>query len=152
MRPDEEPTAEAAAERDPALAEKASLSRIRSARREDRAAIGDAIGRAFFDDPIALYLFPSETSRRKRFGRFAELAIDSFAGHAAVYTTDPVRGAAHFHVDPSRGLEILAELRKRLPGYAVPSYVREVAGEPHKVEITADRSSPEERRSPGRHR
>ena len=27
---------------------------------------------------------------------------------------------------------LLAELRKRLPGYAVPTYVREVAGKPYK--------------------
>jgi ribosomal protein S18 acetylase RimI-like enzyme len=68
--------------------------RVRSARTDDHFAISEAIGRAFFDDPVALYLFPNEISRRKRFGRFAQLAIDSFAGHGAVHTTDPIRGAA----------------------------------------------------------
>jgi len=68
--------------------------RVRPARPEDRAAIADAIGRAFFDDPVAVYLFPDESSRRSRFGRFAQIAIDSFTGHGAVHTTEPVRGAA----------------------------------------------------------
>jgi len=31
------------------------------------------------------------------------------------------------------GVELVAEMRKRLPGYAVPRYVREVAGEQHKL-------------------
>jgi len=41
---------------------------------------------------------------------------------------DEAMGAAWFEVAPERGLELLAELRNRLPGYAVPVYVREVAG------------------------
>ena len=34
------------------------------------------------------------------------------------------------------GLELVAELRRRLPGYAVPRYVREIPGEAHKTELT----------------
>jgi len=45
-----------------------------------------------------------------------------------LHQLDRVEGAAHFEVAPERGLELLAELRNRLPGYAVPVYVREVAG------------------------
>ncbi len=52
-----------------------------------------------------------------------------------LHQLDPVRGSAHFHVAESRGLEILADLRRRLPGYAVPRYVRETPGAPSKVEI-----------------
>jgi L-lysine 2,3-aminomutase len=52
-----------------------------------------------------------------------------------LHQLDPVRGAAHFHVHEDRGLEILAELRRRLPGYAVPQYVREVPGAVSKVPI-----------------
>ena len=52
-----------------------------------------------------------------------------------LHQLDPVAGAAHFHVNEERGLEIVAELRKRLPGYAVPRYVREIPGAPHKIEI-----------------
>ncbi|MFO1093501.1 MAG: EF-P beta-lysylation protein EpmB [Planctomycetaceae bacterium] len=46
-----------------------------------------------------------------------------------LHQLDRVRGAAHFEVSESRGLRIVEELRRRLPGYAVPRYVREIAGE-----------------------
>ena len=38
---------------------------------------------------------------------------------------DPVAGAAHFEVTIAEGKELIAQLRKMLPGYAVPRYVRE---------------------------
>jgi EF-P beta-lysylation protein EpmB len=53
-----------------------------------------------------------------------------------LHQLDRVSGAAHFEVPIERGLQIMAELRKRLPGYAVPRYVREIAGESHKIELT----------------
>jgi EF-P beta-lysylation protein EpmB len=46
---------------------------------------------------------------------------------------DRVRGAAHFDVPMARGCEIIAEMRRQLPGYAVPKYVQEVPGELHKT-------------------
>ena len=46
---------------------------------------------------------------------------------------DQVQGAAHFAVSESRGREIMADLRSRLPGYAVPRYVKEVPGGSSKV-------------------
>jgi KamA family protein len=46
-----------------------------------------------------------------------------------LHQLDRVSGAAHFEADEERGREIVRELRGRLPGYAVPRYVREVAGE-----------------------
>jgi L-lysine 2,3-aminomutase len=49
-----------------------------------------------------------------------------------LHQLDRVAGAAHFEVPVERGRELLAGLRGRLPGYAVPRYVREVAGEPSK--------------------
>ena len=49
-----------------------------------------------------------------------------------LHQLDRVRGAAHFEVSESEGRELIAELRRRLPGYAVPRYVREEAGWPHK--------------------
>ncbi len=45
---------------------------------------------------------------------------------------DRVQGAAHFEVPETRGLELIAQLRAKLPGYAVPRYVREIAGEANK--------------------
>lgn len=52
-----------------------------------------------------------------------------------LHQLDPVAGAAHFEVPVERGLELIAEMRTRLPGFGVPRYVREVAGVAHKVEL-----------------
>ena len=46
-----------------------------------------------------------------------------------LHQLDRVRGAGHFEADVDRGIELIEELLQRLPGYAVPRYVREVAGE-----------------------
>ncbi|MBF0176671.1 MAG: KamA family radical SAM protein [Magnetococcales bacterium] len=42
-----------------------------------------------------------------------------------LHLLDPVAGAAHFQVTPERGVELLASLRERLPGYAIPRLVRD---------------------------
>jgi EF-P beta-lysylation protein EpmB len=52
-----------------------------------------------------------------------------------LHQLDRVAGAAHFEVPLSRGLEIMESLRQRLPGYAVPRYVRETAGQPYKTPL-----------------
>jgi len=52
-----------------------------------------------------------------------------------LHQLDRVAGAAHFEVSIARGQEIVRQLQTRLPGYAVPRYVREVAGAPHKMSI-----------------
>lgn len=52
-----------------------------------------------------------------------------------LHQLDRVRGASHFEVPIERGREIMAELRRRLPGYAVPQYVQEQPGAPHKVAL-----------------
>ena len=48
---------------------------------------------------------------------------------------DKVSGAAHFEVPKSQGQELLRELAARLPGYAVPRYVQEIAGHSGKTPI-----------------
>ena len=53
-----------------------------------------------------------------------------------LHQLDPVSGSNHFRVPVEEGLELVAELRRRLPGYAVPRYVREIPGEAHKTELT----------------
>jgi EF-P beta-lysylation protein EpmB len=52
-----------------------------------------------------------------------------------LHQLDRVAGAAHFEVNTARGVELIAELRRRLPGYAVPRYVRETAGESSKTPL-----------------
>jgi EF-P beta-lysylation protein EpmB len=50
-----------------------------------------------------------------------------------LHQLDRVSGAAHFEVVEEFGRNLIAELRRRLPGYAVPRYVREDAGAAHKT-------------------
>ena len=45
-----------------------------------------------------------------------------------LHQLDRVEGAVHFEVSSEAGLRMFAELRRRLPGYAVPLYVREISG------------------------
>ena len=45
-----------------------------------------------------------------------------------LHQLDRVSGTAHFEVPQSQGCEIIEQLRRRLPGYAVPQYVREIPG------------------------
>jgi KamA family protein len=45
-----------------------------------------------------------------------------------LHQLDAVAGAAHFEAPVATGLALIAELRARLPGYAVPRYVRETRG------------------------
>ncbi len=46
-----------------------------------------------------------------------------------LHQLDRVEGAAHFEVDVETGRKIITTLQSRLPGYAVPRYVQEVAGD-----------------------
>ncbi len=46
---------------------------------------------------------------------------------------DPVEGSAHFDTSIESGIEIVTEMRKQLPGFGVPRFVKEIPGEPHKT-------------------
>ena len=52
-----------------------------------------------------------------------------------LHQLDRVRGAAHFEVPGERGMQLVDEMRKHLPGYAVPRFVQEIAGEESKTLI-----------------
>ncbi|EMI19162.1 lysine 2,3-aminomutase YodO family protein [Rhodopirellula maiorica SM1] len=52
-----------------------------------------------------------------------------------LHQLDRVRGTKHFEVPVQQGLELIHRIRSRLPGYAVPTYVREQAGEPSKTPL-----------------
>lgn len=53
-----------------------------------------------------------------------------------LHQLDRVRGAAHFEVPACQGVSLIEEMRRRLPGYAVPRYVQEIAGEEHKMPLS----------------
>ncbi|HWC91054.1 MAG TPA: EF-P beta-lysylation protein EpmB [Pirellulales bacterium] len=52
-----------------------------------------------------------------------------------LHQLDRVAGAAHFEVPESTGRALVEQLRARLPGYAVPRYVREEAGALYKIPL-----------------
>ena len=49
-----------------------------------------------------------------------------------LHQLDRVAGAEHFEVPEDTGVKLIGQLRARLPGYAVPRYVRETPGGPSK--------------------
>lgn len=54
-----------------------------------------------------------------------------------LHLLDPVQGAQHFAVNPSRAQTLQTHLMQHLPGYLVPKLVREIAGEASKTPITS---------------
>ncbi len=52
-----------------------------------------------------------------------------------LHMLDRVAGAAHFSVPTAVAVELISQLRRRLPGYLVPRLVREEAGRPHKTPV-----------------
>jgi EF-P beta-lysylation protein EpmB len=66
------------------------------------------------------------------FERLVDLRVIPYYLHQL----DRVAGAAHFEVSIPTGAELIAQLRTRLPGYAVPRYVRETRGGASKELLT----------------
>ena len=58
-----------------------------------------------------------------------ERLVDAHIAPYYLHQLDKVAGASHFEVPIERGKQIMAELRMRLPGYAIPRYVQELPGE-----------------------
>jgi len=50
-----------------------------------------------------------------------------------LHQLDPVTGAMHFEVPVERGQLLLEQLQKKLPGYLVPRYVKEIPGSGSKI-------------------
>lgn len=52
-----------------------------------------------------------------------------------LHQLDRVQGAAHFEVSEEEGRRLVQEMAALMPGYAVPKYVREIAGETSKTSL-----------------
>jgi len=52
-----------------------------------------------------------------------------------LHQLDRVQGASHFEVSQEQGKKLISALRQRLPGYAIPRYVQEMAFESNKTPI-----------------
>lgn len=50
---------------------------------------------------------------------------------------DKVEGSGHFEVKEEEGLKLIHQLRKELPGYAIPRYIQEVPGKEYKTPLTS---------------
>lgn len=71
-----------------------SQDSARPPRPNERNALLAMMGRAFFDDPLAIYLFPDENKRRASFAGMCGLTIDHFGESAILLTNDTLRGLA----------------------------------------------------------
>jgi lysine 2,3-aminomutase len=56
-----------------------------------------------------------------------------------LHQLDPVRGTGHFRVPIEHGLELVAALRQRVSGLAVPHYIVDLPGGTGKVALTPER-------------
>lgn len=63
--------------------------------------------------------------------RLVDLGVQPYYLHLL----DRVAGTAHFEVGEDEAVEIVEAVRERLPGYAVPSLVREIAGMTSKTPV-----------------
>jgi EF-P beta-lysylation protein EpmB len=61
--------------------------------------------------------------------------VDNGISPYYIHQLDRVQGAAHFEVPEEDGLRLIKEISRRLPGYALPKYVREIPGQPCKTPI-----------------
>lgn len=52
-----------------------------------------------------------------------------------LHALDRVEGSSRFGVADDDGIRLIGELRRRLPGYLVPRFVREIEGEPSKTPV-----------------
>lgn len=71
----------------------------------------------------------------KTLKELAEVLADHGILFYYLHQLDRVRGASHFEVSEEKGKQLIRQLSAQLSGYAVPKYVREVAGEPNKIAI-----------------
>lgn len=83
----------------------------REARRDELRSVCDVLGQAFFDDPVAIHLFPDPTTRAERYARFSRLAIDAFAASAYVVTEPEIRTAAIWQAPRPSSVGLLHQLR-----------------------------------------
>ena len=69
-----------------------------------------------------------------------KILCETLSNHGIIpyylHQLDRVQGSAHFEVEESKGRWLIEELSKQLPGYAIPKFVKEVAGEPSKRSIS----------------
>jgi EF-P beta-lysylation protein EpmB len=96
------------------------------------AAVAEAVGR-LVDGGVPLLsqsvLLRGVNDRVEVLASLCERLVDLRVTPYYLHQLDRVAGAAHFEVPEETGIRLVEELRRRLPGYAVPRYVRETPGD-----------------------
>ncbi len=92
------------------------------------AAIGDLVeaGMPVLNQSV---LLRGVNDRLETLVQLSERLIDSRCMPYYLHQLDRVAGAAHFEVPITRGKKLVSQMREHLPGYAVPRYVQEIAGQ-----------------------
>jgi len=67
--------------------------------------------------------------------KLSEILLEANVLPYYLHQLDPVQSAAHFEVPVAQGTQLVIEMAKKLPGFAVPKYVFEKSGEPNKTRI-----------------
>jgi len=66
-----------------------------------------------------------------------DMLIDNGIMPYYLFKLDTVTGTTHFHVSEERGLRLMEQLAKQLPGLAIPRYAKEIPDKPCKTIITS---------------
>ncbi len=94
-------------------------------------AVADALGRLVDAGIPVLHqavLLRGVNDRAEVLGELFERLVDLRVMPYYLHQLDRVAGSAHFEVSESSGIGLITQLRTRLPGHAVPRYVRETPG------------------------
>ncbi len=65
----------------------------------------------------------------------AERLVDNGILFYYLHQLDRIAGGGHFEVDESNGRALIAAISEKLPGYAIPKYVKEIPGEASKTTL-----------------
>ncbi len=102
------------------LKDKAALISFGEATRNEFGPISQCLARAFYDDPVSLFLFPHDNTRMDDLEKMYLFVLHQFSSHGAVFMEDSVHGAAVWQAPspPKSGPD--EELLSMLPETALP--------------------------------
>lgn len=107
--------------------------------------INNRVAKALLELRKRGYVLTSQTTLLKGINDTSDTLVELFEKLANcgvvpyyLHQLDRVQGAAHFETTVKKGLQLMKQISERLPGYAVPKYVREIPGRKSKVNLLAE--------------